>query len=86
MVHNPETGFFEVKRSPPSSPTVSPVRRLYDTTHVIKQSSYLTRNVPKPKHSINTETPHTTSSTLPRSSQITDNTYPKDSTKTSQIT
>ena len=34
-IHNPKTGYFEVKRSPPPSPTVSPVPGLHGTSRDI---------------------------------------------------
>ena len=51
-VHNPMTGFFEVKRSPLPSPTVSPVPGLHGTTRDIKLSLSSTRTDPKLKLSI----------------------------------
>ena len=76
-VHNPKTGFFEIKRSPVPSPTVSPVRGLHGATSDIKPSLAQARTAIKHKQS--TETPHLSSSTYskhrPKTSQITGSTY-----------
>ena len=45
-VHNPKTGFFELKRSPIPSPTVSPVTRLHGTTRACMAQRIPSRNLP----------------------------------------
>ena len=90
-VHNPVTGFFEVKRSPLPSPTVSPVPGLHGTSCDIKPSLSTSRTDHKLKQSTNTETPFITRSTPLKQStsktrQITYSTYHQSSAKTSKIT
>ena len=85
-VHNPETGFFEVKRSPLPSPTVSPVPGLHGTSRNIKPPLSTSRTDYKHKPFTNTETPHIPSSTHSKSRQIIDSTYSKYRPKSSEIT
>ena len=86
-VHNPETGLFEVRRSPLQSSAVSPVPGLYGTSRDIKPTLSKARTDYKHQCSTNTETPHIPSSThLPKTSQITDSTSSKDPSKSSKIT
>ena len=85
-VHNPKTGFFEIKRSPLPSPTVSPVRGLHDASSDIKPS--LTQVRTAIKHQQSTETPFLPRSTPRKSttSKTTSSTYPSGNAKTCQIT
>ena len=99
-VHNPKTGYFEIKRSPPPSPTVSPVPGLHGATSDIKPSLAQARTAIK--HQPSTETPHLPRSTIlkqstskttdsttlvePKSSQITGSNLSNYKVKTSKIT
>ena len=68
-VHNPKTGYFEIKRSPLPSPTVSPVPGLHGAARDIKPTLSTSRTDHKLKQTI--ETPHVPSSTLPKTTNIT---------------
>ena len=85
-VYNSKTGYFEVKRSPLPSPTVSPVPGLHDAPSDIKPPLAQARTALK--RSTTTETTFLSCSIPPESStgKITDSTYLKHRPKTCQIT
>ena len=90
-VHNPKTGYFEVKHSPLQSPAVSPIPDLHGATSDIKSSFSIARSDQKHKRSLNTETPHLSRSTTLKSStskscQITGSNHSKIRPKNTTIT
>ena len=71
-VHNPKTGYFEVKRSPLQSPAVSPVPGLHGAVRDIKPSLSIARSDQQLKRSsTNIETPIISRSTHSKTSHIT---------------
>ena len=87
-VYNPKTWYFEVKRSPPPSPTVSPVPGLHGASSDIKPLSHSkSRTAIKPSTSkISTLPGSTTLVGTSKTSHITGSTYHKGDPKAYKIT